>query len=150
MNVWLFYNISCHCKDGCRCGTSKGRGNDDRETECRDIREGVVQKERQKINVVSKCEETFLDIQGSKCVCVPVICWDRTSVKSGLKLPPSNTSHPSVAIRPAITGALPPTDHLFPGRSREASTSSLKRVSFKTKRLQHKDSARKKQTVRCC
>lgn len=70
------------------------------------------------------------------CVCVPVTCWDRTSVKSGLKLPPSNTSHPSVAMRAAMTGALPPTAHRFPGRSREASTSSLNRLSFSIKRLE--------------
>lgn len=70
------------------------------------------------------------------CVCVPVMCWDRTSVKSGLKLPPSNTSHPSVAMRAAMTGALPPTAHRFPGRSREASTSSLNRLSFSIKRLE--------------
>lgn len=76
------------------------------------------------------------------CVCIPVMCWDRTSVKSGLKLPPSNTSHPSVAMRLAITGALPPTAHRFPGRSREASTSSLKRVSFSTKRLQDRGHSR--------
>lgn len=68
--------------------------------------------------------------------CRPVMCWDRTSVKSGLKLPPSNTSHPSVAMRPAITGALPPTVHLFPGMSRDASTNSLNRVSLSIKRLQ--------------
>lgn len=72
------------------------------------------------------------------CVCIPAMCWDRTSVKSGLKVPPNNTSHPSVAIRPAITGALPPTVHLFPGMSRDASTSSLNSVSFSIKRLQSK------------
>lgn len=71
--------------------------------------------------------------------CRPVMCWDRTSVKSGLKLPPSNTSQPSVAMRPAITGAFPPTVHLFPGMSREASTNSLNRVSLSTKRLRGRE-----------
>lgn len=87
-------------------------------------------------------------------VCIPVMCWESTSLKSGLKLPPSNTSHPSVAMRPAITGALPPTAHLFPGKSRDASTSSLNKVSFSTKRLQDKEiknkQTNKQKTVTQC
>lgn len=111
MNVWLFYFITCHWKGRGRWWPNKGI---------------LVMQE-----MAGKRENW---IRGE--MCRPVMCWDRTSVKSGLKLPPSNTSHPSVAMRPAITGALPPTVHLFPGMSRDASTNSLNRVSLSIKRLQ--------------
>lgn len=106
---------------------------------------GNKERKATKVMLEQRCvwsKEMHEEIFRRWCVCIPVMCRDRTSVKSGLKLPPSNTSHPSVAMRPAITGALPPTAHRFPGRSREASTSSLKRVSFSTKRLQDRGHSR--------
>lgn len=122
MNVWLFNYATCHWKDRGRVSTGAWKWRRQRWEIHRRQRRWVYQ---------------------CVCVCVPVMCWDRTSVKSGLKVPPSNISHPSVAMRPAITGALPPTAHLFPGKSREASTSSLNKVSFSIKRLQDKEKVKK-------
>lgn len=113
MNVWLIYHFTCHWGDK------------------RNITK-VHKNYKTEISFKVKWMHHFVLFR------VPVMCCDRTSVKSVLKVPPSNTSHPSVAMRLAITGALPPTDHLFPGKSRAPSTSSLKRVSFSIKRLWEK------------
>lgn len=148
MNVRLFDNVTCHCEEKRQVRHSsmevnKTRKTNRRWTEQRGWTKSGVHKNNKVIKekaCASKNETGGYIVWGTNVfVFPPVICWDRTSVKSGLKLPPSNTSHPSAAMRPAITGALPPTAHLFPGKSREASTSSLNRVSFSIKRLQDKE-----------
>lgn len=97
----------------------------DKQREGWEVGDGIKEGHVRYVTVMTVCVHTH----------TPVICWDSTSAKSGLKLPPSNTSQPSAAIRPAITGALPPMDQRLPGNSRDVSTSWLNRVLFITNRL---------------